>query len=293
MPRDVPKVPGAPEPVAPKPDTPRNPHAGWQHKHEAGMLQRPDGVPVPSDLAKAGKEIRGWVAAEKKPVREHERIVAANPDDRQHNYRVSYVVNYALKQAGAVPERQYTKAERAALSEKALWGLTALRQSDVRIGTSESLVLRDAQRYLYGSLGTEWLRKHVAHKYHVPPSVTPCVDGKLIDRGYEGIVKPGDIALNAAAEELTGRNPGFGRGKPGMPHSRPGGEAWYDRGLDRFGAATGKAAAPFILEVPKSAPKPEDSATRLAQPPGHVDLGHGESVNLETGRYSPGHGPKY
>jgi hypothetical protein len=143
---------------------------------------------------------------------------AANPDSWEHNYRVSYAVNYALKQVGALPERHYTNVERAALSEKALWAMTALRKSDAKTGTSESLILRDAQRYLYGSLGDAWL------------------------------------------------------------HARS------------DGADT---RAPFILEVPRPARTPEDSAIRLAQPPGHVDLGHGESINLQTGRYTPGFGPKY
>jgi hypothetical protein len=309
MANDLPKTP---PPVPPRPERTPLTHATWQSRHEAKTVQRPadrvgkpgepkkpDGAgrtpdtraPVPSDMAKAAREIRGWVATEEKPVREYERIAAANPDSWEHNYRVSYAVNYALKQVGALPERHYTNAERAALSEKALWAMTALRKSDAKIGTSESLILRDAQRYLYGSLGDAWLQKHVTHKYHVPKEVAPYLDGKSIDRGYEGVVKPGDIAINAAAEELTGTNPGLGRGKAGMPHSRPGGEPWYDRGHARSDGADTRA--PFILEVPSPARTPEDSAIRLAQPPGHVDLGHGESINLQTGRYTPGFGPKY
>jgi hypothetical protein len=245
-------------------------------------------------MTKAAREIRAWVAEEKKPASEYERLAEANPADRQHNHRVSYVVNYALKQVGAVPGREYSKADLAALSEKALWTVTALRQSDAKIGTSESLVLRDAQRYLYGTLGDTWLQKHVTRKYHVPPSVAPWVPGKVIDRGYEDVVKRSDMAYNAAVEELTGRNPGAGRGKAGFPHSRPGGEAWYDRGLaQRPGKDAPTAQAPFLLKVPEPARTPDDRASRLAAPPGHVDLGHGESVNLETGRYTPGHGPRY
>jgi hypothetical protein len=49
------------------------------------------------------------------------------------------------------------------------------------------------------------------------------------------------------------------------------------------------APAPFILKPPDPPPTP---AVHLAAPPGHVDLGRGESVNLETGRYTPGFGPK-
>ncbi|MBE1494859.1 hypothetical protein H4696_001959 [Amycolatopsis lexingtonensis] len=288
MSHDRPKVPVAPPP---SPDR----RADRPKPAQVADSALPSAVPLPDDMVRAGREIRAWVAAERKPASESERLVPADPADRQHNFRVSYVVNYALKQAGAVPGREYPRTPWDVLVEKALWTVTALRQSDAKIGSSESLVLRDAQRYLYGSLGDEWLRKHVVRKYHVPPAVAPWLPGKVIDRGYEDVVKPADMAYNAAVEELTGRNPGAGRAKPALPHSRPGGEAWYDRGRDaRPGDSTGgRGLAPFLLKPPEPARTPDDSASHLAWPPGHVDLGHGESVNLETGRYTPGYGPRY
>ncbi|WP_232534188.1 hypothetical protein [Plantactinospora sp. KBS50] len=240
--------------------------------------------------------IRGWVAAEPKPTTEYERLAAVNPADRVHNYRVSYVVNYALLKVGAVPGHPCPPARWQALTEKALWTITALRQSDAKIGTSESLILRDAQRYLYGTLGDAWLQRHVTKKYHVPSEIAPLLPGKVIDRGYEQVCKPADVAYNAAVEELTGHNPGVGRGKPGFAHSRSGGEAWFDRGqAQRAAADRGRTPAPppFILTVPEPGRPSAESAAQLAQPPGHVDLGHGESVNLETGHYTPGFGPKY
>lgn len=311
--------PKAPVPVVPPPQPTQAAHDAWQRKHEAAMNHRagkhadhakphdvakkaPDtaarpadatkSAPIPADMAKAAKEIRGWVAAEKKPASELERLAGASPADREHNFRVSFVVNYALKQAGAVPGREYPHAKWDALAEKALWTVTALRQSDAKIGSSESLVLRDAQRYLYGSLGDEWLQKHVVAKYHIPPAVAPWVPGSLIDRGYEDVVKPADMAYNAASEELTGHNPEAGRAKHGFPHSRPGGQEWYDRGhAQRPGEEFHDwvAPAPFILKPPDPPPTP---AVQLAAPPGHVDLGHGASVNVETGRYTPEIGPK-
>jgi hypothetical protein len=321
MSHDRPKTPGVPAAVPPPPQPTQAAHDAWHRKHEATMTHRPDkhadrhikphdapkqhadntarpadvtkGAPIPTDMAKAAKEIRGWVAAERKPASEYERLAPANPADLEHNYRVSYVVNYALKQAGAVPGREYTHAKWDALAEKALWTVTALRQSDAKIGSSESLVLRDAQRYLYGALGDEWLQKHVTQKYHIPPSVAPWVPGKVIDRGYEDVVKPTDMAYNAAMEELTGENPGAGRAKPGFPHSRPGGQEWYDRGYAQRPSEDftyWMAPAPFILKPPEP---PRTPAAELAAPPGHVDLGHGESVNLETGRYTPGYGPRF
>jgi hypothetical protein len=281
---DRPRPPAVPPPQPPNPVAP---HREWQRKHEATMIQRPDRSPVPGDPGRAAAEIRGWVTAERRPASEAERLVPANPDGREHNFRVSYVVNYALRQAGAVPGRDYPPARWQALAERALWTVTTLRQSDARIGTSESLVLRDAQRYLYGTLGDAWLQRHVVRHYHVPPEVARRAPAEVIDRGYEGVVKPAEMAYNAASEELTGRNPGLGRGKAGFPHSRPGGEAWFDRGVAR----RADHVAPFLLTVPETARRAE-TAAELAAPPGHVDLGHGESVNLETGRYTPGFGPK-
>ncbi|MEU7754401.1 hypothetical protein [Micromonospora sp. NPDC049171] len=304
-----------PQEVPPRIDPPpaRVSQDSWQLKHEATMTPRPGRpahtaptapiptapiptAPIPTDLTRAAREIRGWVAAERKPATEAERLIPANPADREHNARVSYTVNWALQKAGAAPGRDYPPARWEALAEKALWTVTALRQSDAKIGSSESLILRDAQRYLYGTLGDAWLERHVIRKYHVPPKVGPVIPGKAIDRGYEYVVKPADIAYNSLTEELTGSNPGAGRGKPGFPHSRPGGEAWYDRGQARRAQsdlASGPAPAPFVRTVPEPAPAPADTAAELAAPPGHVDLGHGESVNLETGRYTPGFGPKY
>jgi hypothetical protein len=243
---------------------------------------------IPSDSAKARKEILGWVAAEKKPAREYERLGSANPDTAEHNYRVSYAVNYALKEAGGKPGQVCTEGQRAAVSEKALWIITALRKSDAKIGTSESLILRDSQRYLYGSLGDAWLQKHVEHKYDVPKEVAPYLPGKVIDRGYEDVVKPAEMGINAVIEEITGKNPGYGRGTPGMPHSRPGGETWYDAGHARVAAMEAKtqpSTVPFITTAP--APKPDFYG------PGHLDLGHGESVNTTTGEFRLGTGPKF
>jgi hypothetical protein len=64
------------------------------------------------------------------------------------------------------------------------------------------------------------------------------------------------MTINAAVEESTGRNPGHLRGIPNMPHSRPGGESWYDLGLTRFEAMKagqkGGAGASLFLSAPSS-----------------------------------------
>ncbi len=215
----------------------------------------------PANLTSARTEILGWVAAEKHPAREWGRLFAQNPDTREHNFRVAFTVNYALRTASAKPGTAYTAKEFATISERALWTLTKdLREADPRIHTSESLVLRDAQRYLYGSLGDRWLQQYIATEYALPKGLAQHIPGWIINRGYEDLVKRADILVNAIEEEMTGTNPGWGRIKRTMPHSQPGGQAWYDRGLARFtmmnrhdgGIAWG---SPFIAP-PSRAPKP-------------------------------------
>jgi hypothetical protein len=275
----------------------------------ASKRERPSGTtsadretPIPNDLKKARKEIMAWVAAEKKPTSEFERLGSEDPDSPEHNFRVAFAVNYALKTAGAKPGKDYTTEEYAKLSEKALWILTKdLRQADPKIGTSESLVLRDAQRYFYGSLGDKWLQQHVLNKYkkRLPDEMTPFIrylPGKVIDRGYEQVVKKYDMVRNAIEEERTGKNPGHGRGRKNMPHSRPGGEAWYDLGQARFqtlnpddGSKT--KSSPFIVTTPLSF----HSVEPAFQGREDAEFIHypGERINKRTGEFQWAPGPKW
>lgn len=188
-------------------------------------------------------------------------MLPQNPDTAEHNFRVAFTVNYALLTASAKPGMAYTAKEFAAISEKALWTLTRdLREADPKIHSSESLVLRDAQRYLYGSLGDRWLQQYVVTEYAVPRGLAPYIPGWAINRGYEDVIKRADMLVNAIEEALTGKNPGWGRIRGDLPHSPPGGEAWYDRGLAQFtmmNRRDGSIAkgSPFIAPPPSPTPK--------------------------------------
>jgi hypothetical protein len=213
--------------------------------------------PIPRDLKAARVRIMNWVRAEDIPKNECERLSTADPNDPKHNLRVVYAANYALEMAGAIPGRSYAAKESARISEKALWILTKnLRQADPSIGTSESLFLRDAQRYLYGTLGEVWLQTHIHDKYHVPEIVAKHASGETIDKVYEKGVKRTEMVGNCIVEAVTGKNPGWGRGKANLPHSRPGGEAWYNLGRARFKEmhpenGPTKAGNPLLTTVPK------------------------------------------
>jgi hypothetical protein len=224
----------------------------WSRPAAATHDWRPRTDATPADLTRAKAEILDWVAAERHPTREWARLFPQDPDTTEQDYRVAFTVNYALLTAGAKPGTLYTEKEFARISETALWALTRdLRESDPRIHTSESLVLRDAQRYLYGSLGDRWLQQHVATEYAVPKGLAPYIPGGVINRGYEDVVKRAVMVGNALEEVLAGRNPGWGRINHNLPHSQPGGEAWYERGLARSKAmnpcgGTPVAGSPFI-----------------------------------------------
>ena len=252
---------------------------------------------VPKDLAAARKQIMAWVAAEDKPKKERERLLDVNPDDREHNFRVAYAVNYALLKAGAKQEKDYTAAEFAKISEKALWILTKdLRQADEKLGTSESLFLRDAQRYLYGSLGEKWLQKHIVDKYHIPKELAPYLSGEVIDKGYEKGVKRALMGANALVEEITGKNPGYGRGKAGMPHSRPGAEHWYNLGMTRFRAVnpeddTKVKGSPFITTPPSSFRLPVTGV--LGRNEAESIYLPGERIDKKTGKFHLDRGPRW
>ena len=89
----------------------------------------------------------------------------------------------------------------------------------------------------------------------------PFLSGKLIDRVYEQGAKRAVMAGNSVVEELTGRNPGFLRSHHDRPHSRTGGEDWYDLGLETYGNS-GKGN-PFIKTTPQSVGDTEPSSVRL------------------------------
>jgi RHS repeat-associated protein len=227
--------------------------------------------PIPTDKAKAEQEIMDAVAREPDPKREWQRLFPEDPDDPEHNFWVAYAVNYALLMNDLKPGGKYSRKDAQKL-EGALWFLTKkLRQKNPKIGTSESLILRDAQRYLYGIQGDAWLKDYATKTYvkkflpadlhHAVDATKPVLSGKLIDRVYEQGAKRAVMAVNAAGEELTGHNPGFLRSSQDKPHSRTGGEDWYDLGLANYG--TRGKGNPFITKTPASVGGTEPNPIRL------------------------------
>jgi hypothetical protein len=110
------------------------------------------------------------------------------------------------------------------------------------------------------------------------------------------VVKKFNMIRNAVEEEITGKNPGYGRGRKDMPHSRPGGENWYDLGMTRFHAMnpedrTEVKGSPLITSTPPpfSSPVPawlgHEDAENIYYP--------GERINKKTGEFHFAPGPKW
>ncbi|HEV7762653.1 MAG TPA: RHS repeat-associated core domain-containing protein, partial [Acidimicrobiales bacterium] len=287
---DDPPAAKSPAAKAKSPEANDAPEPGAGPAHPSPYLTRST---VPTDLKKARKEILDAVGREADPTREWQRLFPEDPDDPEHNFWVAYAVNYALISKGFKPGGKYGPKDAKKL-EEALWFLTKnLRQADPKIGSSESLILRDAQRYLYGAQGDAWLSKYATDKYvksFLPKEAAPVVDaarpylsGKLIDRVYEQGAKRAVMTGNAVVEELTGHNPGWLRSSHDKPHSRTGGEDWYDLGMASYGKS-GKGN-PFIATTPPSvggtAPNPvrlEDFRTIVVP---------GGSFDTKTFRFQP------
>jgi len=123
-----------------------------------------------------------------------------------------------------------------------------------RIGTSESLFLRDAQRYLYGLQGTTWLQNHIEKQYHIPSVIAEHSSARTIDETYN-FVKSALMFVNASVEGITGTSPGLLRTGAKLPLSRPGGEAWFNLGASHYATMnppneTAHAGNPLLSSVP-------------------------------------------
>jgi hypothetical protein len=109
-------------------------------------------------LAAAEEKIERWVTDDYRPTTAFDRMWGADPSDNEHNFRVAYTVDVALLHAGLRPGEWDPKKV-----ENAKTFISVMRQRTD--ADSESLVLRDAERYLFGIFGTERLRKWIKDNY--------------------------------------------------------------------------------------------------------------------------------
>jgi hypothetical protein len=191
-----------------------------------------------------------WTEAEPRPTRESERAVEANPNDPEHNKRVAYTVNYALEEATKEYSDKSGKLAKDITAgdvvSRALDIITTMRRDEKIKGGSEGLILRDAQRYLYGR--TPNFEERVFAQIKELESIKNGLTGRGITPEQEARIKEwikahpeesveiyekykkSNIRLNAFFEDHFGWNPGWGRTTESPP-SRPGGMQWFRQGL--------------------------------------------------------------
>lgn len=108
-------------------------------------------APVDDDLLEDISEetIRQWVRQEPKPKTEEERITPRSPGGPEYERKVAKIINHFIRQASE-------GRPSVSLREKILDAHTAaqfMREDTTLPGASDSLMLRDAEHYLWGRTG--------------------------------------------------------------------------------------------------------------------------------------------
>jgi hypothetical protein len=173
----------------------------------------------------------------------------AIPSDPLHEVRVQQVVNSFLKE-GATRRRSATKFQ---ILDDALGGLINLRADRQVPRSSESLILRDAERYLWGRVGAA-----VAQRMHGYSPVTAEIVGPQLAPFWE--------ALKAVTRPINALGEALGAGPivptqidPGKPQAAIGGGDWFELGLyhywllDRDSMDTAARPAP-LDQAPRDVP---------------------------------------
>jgi hypothetical protein len=113
----------------------------------------------------------------------------------------------------------WISASRFKVLDSALEELISFRNSKVP-HASESLILRDAERFLWGRIGPA----RGARDFHVPVGLSELMLPIVVDYIYDDLMKSWFGPMNRIFSTH------FLEAKAGNPLSAPGGTAWYDMG---------------------------------------------------------------
>jgi RHS repeat-associated protein len=198
----------------------------WQTPQDTGGGRPPD----LADLDQAYRQISTWVNAEQKPTDEFERSFEANPSDRMHSDRVIYAINYFIAKANKesqTPSGQFFQGvTRRDILQSAWNNVTMMRQNE-ELNVSDSILLRDVQRYFWGRIGIE-KGKEMPISDIVVEHIIPAGVAEL----YWFSSKISHLT-NAFVEGMLGFDPGIGRAT-NLPASRPGGTPWFELGIKHY-----------------------------------------------------------
>jgi hypothetical protein len=160
-------------------------------------LEEEDVIRVKSPL----KKIQESVDNEYAPSGSLEKMIPTNPDDDEHNKNVETAVNYFLETSlGSTLQERLEHARRK---------LTDLREVSNR--NSLSLILRDAERYLWGRAGTGLMKEEGSFE----PFTDYLAPWASDVYNFYKFILPEKVITSV----------------PNGPVSAVGGGAWFDRGL--------------------------------------------------------------
>lgn len=181
------------------------------------------------------KDIRKWVAKEIIPNKFSP--MPYWPSNDSHELQVTLTVNF------------FIVASRRALgySKNVTWGAILIRaRKDLQFlrddpslpYSSESIILRDAERYLWGRVGLKVYAESHPNDPVVEKAASAMARAKgasLYDwmadplyNGFKSILRP----VDALSQEISGK--GILSVSPNKPLSAVGGTSWFFRGLDDF-----------------------------------------------------------
>jgi len=187
--------------------------------------------PDPAGVAEWERRIREWLREEEPPEQSSFNLGEFDIWTQKHLERVRIVINWGLVKATQVKPRA-TLSQRLQLARELV---TNLRRGNYFAGgldrLSESIMLRDAERYLWGRSGIDLFWSWGGYGSELVGTVL----ARPVQQGYEMLKM---ISLVPRVD-------------PDRPHSLPGGTAWFDLGLvDALKIDAGRGAfaeAPILL----------------------------------------------
>ncbi|MEQ1619806.1 MAG: SpvB/TcaC N-terminal domain-containing protein [Methylococcales bacterium] len=200
----------------------------WQTPPQDPGHDIPD---VPNDLPAANKQIQDWANAERKPTDEFERSFETNPKDKVHSQRVIFTANFFLKAAireVMLPSGElFPNVTRGAILKSAWSKVTLMRQNE-NLDLSDSILLRDVQRYFWGRIGIEKGKESP----YLPDALVERVIPVGVAEAYWFLSKTAHL-LNDFSKGMLGFDPDLLRTTK-LPGSRPGGTPWFKLGIEQY-----------------------------------------------------------
>jgi hypothetical protein len=208
--------------------------------------------------------IRDWVAEEVvQGLPSPASILPSEPPAaRGWESRTTIVIDHYIDQAAA---ELGPSATRYQVLKTAREHLTRLRNDRSLVGSSESLMLRNAERYLWGRHAVELFGAR-GHGY--PGLIANPYGGKVENFLYnlsKVITRPLNAALHALGAESRAGQVISGQGAADKPQSAIGGASWFNWGLEHYASERAALDQPGSPMLPPGSP-PLEIPVRIGLP---------------------------